>query len=106
MVPAGPPPYVPRMATLHIEHRITDLATWTAAFASFAGARHQAGVLAESVRHVEGDECEIMIDLDFPTAEAARAFLAFLEAHVWSTPANSPALVGSPVARILEPVVI
>lgn len=32
------------MATLHIEHPITDFESWTAAFARFADARRQAGV--------------------------------------------------------------
>jgi hypothetical protein len=38
------------MATLHIEHAITDLETWLTAFNGFAEARHGAGVRAERIR--------------------------------------------------------
>jgi hypothetical protein len=44
----------------------------------------------------------VLIDLEFVTLEAARGFRQFLETQVWSTQANSPALVGSPRARIAE----
>jgi hypothetical protein len=44
----------------------------------------------------------VLIDLEFVTLEAARGFRQFLETQVWSTPANSPALVGSPRVRIAE----
>jgi hypothetical protein len=44
----------------------------------------------------------VLIDLEFATLEGARRFQSFLETQVWSTPANSPALVGSPQARIAE----
>ena len=37
------------MATLHIEHPITDFGTWTAAFARFADARSRAGVRGQRV---------------------------------------------------------
>jgi hypothetical protein len=37
------------MRTLHIEHPITDLDTWVAAFNRFADARRDAGVRAERV---------------------------------------------------------
>ena len=37
------------MATLHIEHPITDFGTWHAAFARFADARSRAGVREQRV---------------------------------------------------------
>ncbi len=46
-----------------------------------------------------------VVELEFSTIEAAqrfRHFRHFLETHIWATPANSPALVGSPRARIVE----
>jgi hypothetical protein len=88
-------PYVHDMPTLHIEHAITDFATWKAAYDRFAPRRAEAGVLAERVQQ------HIVVDLEFASSEAASRFLSFLETQVWSTPANSPALVGSPVTRIL-----
>ena len=92
------------MASLHIEHPITDLKTWTSAFASFAEHRRQAGVTAETVRCPEGDATFVVIDLEFSTTDQARAFLDFLVTLVWAVPENSPALAGTPEARVLEDV--
>lgn len=87
--------------TLHIEHAIKDLATWRTAFDRFAAKRAEAGVTAERIYQPVDDPAYVVLQLDFPTVEQARAFLEFLEQRVWSTPANSPGLAGSPVARIL-----
>ena len=94
--------YVPVMASLHIEHPITDLATWTRAYTAFAEVRRQAGVTAESVRHPEGDDTYVVVDLEFDTSEHAHAFLRFLETQVWAVPENAPALAGTPDAKVLE----
>ena len=90
------------MTTLHIEHPITDLIAWQAAFNRFASARAQAGVRSQRVQQPIDDEHQIVIDLDFDTIEHARNFLAFLQTNVWSSPANSPALAGPPRTTILE----
>jgi hypothetical protein len=90
------------MATLHIEHEITELSTWQAAFDAFAAARAQAGVRRERVQQPVDDEHYVVIDLDFDTVEQAQAFLAFLQEHVWSTPGASPALAGVPRTMILQ----
>ena len=42
----------------------------------------------------------IVIDLDFDSTSHAHAFAAFLHNNVWGT-SNSPALVGTPMTRIL-----
>lgn len=91
----------PLMSWLHIEHRITDLRTWRAAFDRFAEVRRRAGVTSEAIRHVHDDDRSIVIDLAFDTTERAAAFLHFLETEVWAVPANSPALASSPVATVL-----
>jgi hypothetical protein len=88
-------------ATLHIEHPISDLATWTAAFSRFAEHRRQAGVLAERILQPDDDPAYIVVDLDFANADAARSFRTFLEQRVWGDPASSPALRGTPTARVL-----
>ena len=90
------------MTTLHIEHAITDFATWKAAFDRFDSRRADAGVLAERIQQPVDDPCYVVIDLDFPSAEAASRFLTFLQTEVWALKAASPALAGSPVTRILE----
>jgi hypothetical protein len=91
------------MATLHIEHPITDYATWRAAFDGFAAVRREAGVVAERVARPVGDPRTIVVDLDFEDAERAAAFLRFLRDQVWSSPASAPALAGPPTTAILEP---
>jgi hypothetical protein len=92
------------MATLHIEHEISDLETWLAAFGRFAAAREQAGVTAQRVHQPLDDDHYIYVELDFGTTEEAEAFKSFLETKVWSNPDASPALGGTSRARILEEV--
>lgn len=91
------------MPTLHIEHGISDFGVWSAAFDRFAEVRQRSGVRAHRVLRPVDDGNYVVIDLDFDTTPAAAAFLEFLRAEVWANPANSPALAGSPHARILEP---
>ena len=92
------------MATLHIEHPITDLATWRGAFDRFAEARAGAGVTASRIFQPVDDDAYVIVHLDFDSAEAASGFRRFLETNVWSTPANSPGLAGSPTALVLKSV--
>ena len=61
------------LATLHIEHPITDLRTWLGAFARFEEARQRAGVRTERVRQPVDDDEYIYVDLDFDSAEQATA---------------------------------
>ena len=90
------------MATLHIEHPISDFDTWNAAFARFAAARRQAGVRDQRVLRPVGDPAYVVVDLDFDTVGEAERFLGFLRANVWAVADNSPALAGEPQTRILE----
>ena len=89
------------MATLHIEHGITDFSTWKAAFDRFATRRSEAGVTAHRIYQLHDDAAYVVLQLDFPSVEQAHAFREFLQTRVWSTPANSPGLAGSPRARVL-----
>ena len=90
------------MTTLHIEHPITDLNAWLAAFDRFAEARAKAGVQAQRIQHPVDDPNYIIIDLDFPTTDAAQRFLAFLNSKVWSSTDNAPALAGTPQTTLLQ----
>jgi hypothetical protein len=92
------------MATLHIEHPITDLETWLGAFGRFAEARTRAGVKAQRVHQPIDDENYIYVELDFDNFEHAAAFKDFLETTVWSSPDASPGLGGAPRARVLTEV--
>jgi hypothetical protein len=95
-----------KLATLHIEHAISDLETWLGAFGRFAEAREKAGVTAQRVHQPVDDERYIYVELDFGTTEQAEGFKNFLETKVWSNPDASPALGGTPRARVLNEVSI
>lgn len=94
------------MATLHIEHPITEFDTWSAAFDRFSQARADGGVLAARVYRPVDDDRYVLIDLDFGTIEQAQRFQQFLRTRIWSTPDNAPGLAGRPVTRILRAQVI
>ena len=94
-------PHADDMSTLHIEHPITDYPTWKAAFDRFATARTQAGVTAYRIRQPEDDDRFIVVDLEFADTEAAHRFHGFLKDTVWGNPERSPALGGTPHARVL-----
>lgn len=90
------------MATLRIEHAISDYDTWRSAFDSFAPARARAGVRGFTIRRPSDDPAYLMLDLEFDTPAAAGAFAGFLREQVWSSSSASPALVGAPTARVLD----
>ena len=90
------------MVTLRIEHAISDFDTWKLAFDRFATQRRDSGVLGHRVHRPTDDPCYVLIELDFGTHDEASTFLEFLTTRVWSSPANAPALVGSPKTAILD----
>jgi hypothetical protein len=92
------------MATLHIEHSVTDFYTWNAAFERFADARRQAGVRRQRIQRPVGDPAYVVVDLDFDTVGEADKFLSFLQDNVWASSENAPALAQKPQARVLEDV--
>jgi hypothetical protein len=94
------------MPTLHIQHPITDFGTWEIAFNSFADTRRRAGVRAECIQRPVDNPRYVVIDLDFDSADAAQAFLGFLNTQVWGNPESSPGLAGTPETMILEPATV
>jgi predicted oxidoreductase len=94
------------MATLHIQHPITDLDTWTSAFNRFADVRRKAGVRAQRVQRPVDNPKFVVIDLDFDSTGEAQSFQGFLTTQVWANQENSPGLAGTPETMILEPVAI
>jgi hypothetical protein len=90
------------MTTLRIEHAIHDYEIWQKAFDGFAEARARAGVRSFAIRQPVDDPKYLMLDLEFDTTGQADAFATFLHQHVWSSPASSPALAGTPQTRILD----
>ena len=61
-----------------------------------------------AVRHVGRqravDDKYIYVTLDFDSVEEAAAFKGFLETTVWTSAEASPALDGTPTARVLTDV--
>ena len=94
------------MATLHIEHGITDFDTWSTAFNRCADVRRNEGVRGHRVQRPVDDPAYVGIDLDFDTTDEASAFLSFLNTNVWAIPENAPALAGTPETMILEPAAV
>ncbi|MEY9842835.1 hypothetical protein [Streptacidiphilus sp. EB103A] len=92
------------MATLHIEHPVTDFDLWKTAFDRFSEIRQQSGVRRHHIQRPVNDPAYVVIDLDFDTRDEAAAFLGFLQTKIWSSPENAPALAGAPQTKILEPV--
>lgn len=91
------------MATLHIEHPVTDFAAWRAAFDRFAEAREKSGVRSHRILRPVDNTRYVIVDLDFQTVGEAEKFLDFLRTKVWSSTQTAPALAGIPQTRILEP---
>jgi hypothetical protein len=92
------------MFTLSIEHAVTDFATWKSAFDRLADARAKGGVIANRISRPVDDPSHLIIDLDFQTRGQAEAFRQFLTQVVWTDSETSPALLGRPATRVLEPV--
>jgi hypothetical protein len=90
------------MATLHIEHPVTDFDTWKAAFDRFATQREKAGVRGHRILRPVDDGQYVVVDLDFQTPAAAEQFLDFLRTKVWTSAQSAPALAGTPQTKILE----
>ncbi len=67
------------MPTLHIEHPIVDFGLWKTAFDRFEKIREQSGVVGHRIQRPVDD------------------------VPIWSSPEQSPALVGTPQSGILEP---
>ena len=91
------------MATLLIEHRITDFATWRGAFDRFAEHRRAGGVQSDHVYQPVDDPHYVLITLDFAEKAQAASFLDFLRSQVWTSSAASPALASAPRTVILQP---
>jgi hypothetical protein len=92
------------VATLHIQHPITDFETWTTAFNRFGDARRSAGVQAQRIQRPVDNERYVVVDLDFETVDQAQTFLSFLRNTIWTSAANAPGLAGTPEALVLETV--
>lgn len=91
------------MHTVRIEHKISDFATWRAAFDRDPVGRAACGVLQHRVLRPLDDPQYVMIDLDFGSPQEADAFLDRMHT-VWGSRRDAPALVGAPQGRVVEAV--
>jgi hypothetical protein len=87
--------------TLHIEHPISDFATWKGAFDRAARLRAQSRVRAYDIHRPVDDPAYVTIRLEFDNPEDAEAFLEKLK-ELWQNRGATPALRGTPEVRILE----
>jgi hypothetical protein len=88
------------MHTLRIEHKISDFASWQAAFDRDPAGRPGAGVVRHRVLRPVDDPQYVMIDLDFSSEREAEAFLDRMHV-VWGSRRDAPALVGAPAGRVV-----
>jgi hypothetical protein len=85
------------MYVLRIEHGVPDFAAWKAAFDADPIGRKQSGVSRYRVLRAVDDPNHVMIDLEFPSEEAAdRAHVALTE--LW----GRVTVMRDPHARLVE----
>jgi len=89
------------MTTVHIEHPISDFTTWKAAFDRAAPLRAESRVRAYEIHQPVDDPAYVTIRLDFDNTADASAFVDRL-LQLWTNPAATPALRGTPAVRLLE----
>ena len=92
------------MATLQIEHAITDFEIWKQAFDADPVRREESGVRRYRVFRPLDDPQYVKIDLDFDSVAEAEAFRAALS-ELWRSGRAAPALADDrPQTRIVEEV--
>lgn len=89
------------MTTVHIEHPISDFATWKAAFDRAAPIRTEYRVRAFEVFRPVDDPAYVVVRLELDNPDDANAFLERLR-QLWTNREATPALRGSPQVRILD----
>jgi hypothetical protein len=88
--------------TLRVELEVRDYDLWRNAFDKDAGGRERSGARRYRIFRPVDNDHEVMLDLDFDTAEEANRFLEILRTEVWSSPEKAPAKIGAPKTRIID----
>lgn len=91
------------MPILRLEHAITSFDAWKAAFDRDPVRREQSGVRSHRVYRPIDDPNYVAVDLEFGTSEEAERFQLAL-GDLWRSTHDAPALIGTPLVRIVEPV--
>jgi hypothetical protein len=89
------------MATLHIENTVRDYPTWKSVFDKFDRMRQEQNVRGYRISRHHDDPNQIVVDLDFDTAEHATSFREVL-AKVWASPQSKEQLVSHSEPQVLE----
>lgn len=92
------------MTTLHIENTVADFDAWKETFDKFERFRADQGVRSYRLSRRVDNGNEVVVDLDFDTAEAATAFSGALE-QIWRTPQSQQLLVAHSVPVVYDVVV-
>ncbi len=64
------------MVTIDIRHKVTDFASWKAAFDGARDVRREAGERACRVYLAHGSHDDVLVSMDWESLEKAQAFLA------------------------------
>lgn len=91
------------MATLQVEHAISDFGVWKKAFEGDPVRRKESGVRRYRVFRPVDDPRYVKIDLDFDSVGEAEAFRLALQ-RLWGSGRAAPALAGTPQTQIVEEV--
>jgi len=89
------------MTTVHIEHPISDFATWKAAFDRAASIRAEYRVRAFEVFRPVDDPAYVVVRLELDNTDDANAFIGRLR-QLWTNRDATPALRGTPQVRVLD----
>ena len=91
----------PTMATLHIENTVRDYPEWKSVFDKFDRMRKEQNVRGYRISRHHDDPNQIVVDLDFDTADQASSFREVL-AKIWATPQSREQLVTHSEPQVLE----
>jgi hypothetical protein len=87
------------MATVRIEHSVSNFEQWKRTFDSDPADRKGSGVRRYQVLRSHDDPHFVAIDLEFDTVPTAEAFLRAMQT-LWAGPAK--ALIQGPRARVFD----
>lgn len=92
------------MTTLHIENTVADFDAWKETFDKFERFRADQGVRSYRLSRRADNGNEVVVDLDFDSAQAATAFGGALE-QIWRTPQSQQHLVAHSAPVVYDVVV-
>lgn len=92
-----------RMPILRLEHPISDFDLWKRAFDRDPVGREAMGVRSHHIYRPVDDSSYVVVDLEFDSRPEAERFQVAL-GELWRSRDAAPALAGTPVVRIVDPI--